>query len=164
MNQPLETDELHQQMYEANFADFESIKNVQHITDPRAERLMSHILETKRLYWKIIARACKLPPPPDTLEAAMHCALEQIAGMNAASRATKLRYGTQRMTAAALTWLSARHSVWHAGQIALTRCSTHRPRPDGIEGKPSQKTRFTRCYFRSRTPCGAQNDLNRVQP
>jgi uncharacterized damage-inducible protein DinB len=117
----LETDELYQQMFEANFANWESIKSVQHITGPRAERLMAHILETKRMYWKIIAKACKLPAAPKTLEEVMQYELEQIAQMDAATRATPLKYGSQRMTAASLIRLSARHSVWHAGQIALTK-------------------------------------------
>jgi uncharacterized damage-inducible protein DinB len=117
----LETDELYQQMFEANFAKFESIKSVQHITGPRAERLMAHILETKRMYWKIIAKACKLPTVPKTLEEIMQYELEQIEQMDAATRATPLKYGSQRMTAASLIRLAARHSVWHAGQIALTK-------------------------------------------
>ena len=120
-NSNLETDGLYQQMFEANFANFESIKSVQHITGPRAERLMAHILETKRMYWKIIAKACKLPTAPKTLEKIMNYELEQVAQMDAATRATPLKYGSQRMTVASLIRLAARHSVWHAGQIALTR-------------------------------------------
>jgi uncharacterized damage-inducible protein DinB len=119
-HQNLETDGLYQQMFEANFANWESVKSVQHITGPRAERLMAHILETKRMYWKIIAKACKLPAAPKTLEEIMQYELEQIEQMDSATRATPLKYGSQRMTAAALIRLSARHSVWHAGQIALT--------------------------------------------
>ena len=121
MNPNLETDELYQQMFEANFANWESVKSVQHIGGPRAERLLAHILSTKRMYWKIIAKACKLPAAPKTLEALMNYELEQIAGMDAATRAMPLKYGSQRMTAASLIRLAARHSVWHAGQIALTR-------------------------------------------
>ncbi len=120
-NSSLETDELYQQMFEANFANWESVKSVHHITGPRAERLMAHILGTKRMYWKIIAKACTLPAAPKTLEALMQYELEQIEQMDAATRATPLKYGSQRMTAASLIRLSARHSVWHAGQIALTR-------------------------------------------
>ena len=121
MNPNLETDGLYQQMFEANFANWESVKSVQHITGPRAERLMAHILEMKRTYWKIIAKACKLPAPPKTLETLMNYELEQIEQMDAVTRATPLKYGSQRMTAASLIRLAARHSVWHAGQIALTR-------------------------------------------
>ena len=121
MNLNLETDELYQQMFEANFANWESVKSVQHISGPRAERLMAHILSTKRMYWKIIAKACKLPAAPKTLEALMNYELEQIENLDAATRATPLKYGSQRMTAASLIRLAARHSVWHAGQIALTR-------------------------------------------
>jgi uncharacterized damage-inducible protein DinB len=125
-NSSLETDELYQQMFEANFANWESVKSVQHISGPRAERLMAHILETKRMYWKIIAKACKLPAAPSgslegALEALMNYELEQIEKMDAVTRATPLKYGSQRMTAASLIRLSARHSVWHAGQIALTK-------------------------------------------
>jgi uncharacterized damage-inducible protein DinB len=126
MNPNLEMDGLYQQMFEANFANWESVKSVQHISGPRAERLMAHILETKRMYWKIIAKACKLPAAPSglldgALEEIMQYELEQIEQMDADTRATPLKYGSQRMTAASLIRLSARHSVWHAGQIALTR-------------------------------------------
>jgi uncharacterized damage-inducible protein DinB len=126
MNPNLEMDGLYQQMFEANFANWESVKSVQHISGPRAERLMAHILETKRMYWKIIAKACKLPAAPSglldgALEEIMQYELEQIEQMDATTRATPLKYGSQRMTAASLIRLSARHSVWHAGQIALTR-------------------------------------------
>jgi uncharacterized damage-inducible protein DinB len=120
-NPNLETDELYQQVFEANFANWESVKSVQQITGPRAERLMAHILETKRMYWKIVAKACKLPTAPKTLEEVMQYELEQIEQMDAATRATPLKYGSQHMTAASLIRLAARHSVWHAGQIALTR-------------------------------------------
>ena len=121
MNPNLETDELYQQMFEANFANWESVKSVQHISGPRAERLLAHILSTKRMYWKIIAKACKLPAAPKTLETVMQYELEQIENLDAATRATPLKYGSQRMTAASLIRLAARHSVWHAGQIALTK-------------------------------------------
>jgi hypothetical protein len=87
----------------------------------RAERSRAHILETKRAYWKIIADACTLSPIPETLEDLMRYELEQIAKMDAATRAAPLEYGSHRMTVASLIRLSARHSVWHAGQIALTR-------------------------------------------
>ena len=74
MNPNLETDGLYQQMFEANFANWESVKSVQHIGGPRAERLLAHILETKRMYWKIIAKACKLPAAPNSRSARVRSA------------------------------------------------------------------------------------------
>ena len=51
----------------------------------------------------------------------MRYELEQIENLDAATRATPLKYGSQRMRAASLIRLAARHWVWHAGQIALTK-------------------------------------------
>lgn len=46
--------------------------------------------------------------------------VEQTAILSLESRALMLRYGT-RMTVSTLIRLCCHHSVWHAGQIALTR-------------------------------------------
>ena len=46
--------------------------------------------------------------------------LEQTAALSLEARATLVRYG-KKMTVRQLICLCCRHSVWHAGQIALTK-------------------------------------------
>lgn len=114
-------DALHDLLAEANFDDWESVQSVMQRTGPRAERLLAHILETKHKYWMLIAQTCDLEPPPMTLEALMHYELEQVCKLEPAHLERTVEYSGRTLTVAALIRLSARHSVWHAGQIALTR-------------------------------------------
>jgi uncharacterized damage-inducible protein DinB len=88
---------------------------------PRARRLLAHILETKHLYWKIISSACDLEPPPMELDAIMHYELLWVVCLTPAQRAITLEYSGKTVTIAELVRLNARHSVWHAGQIALRK-------------------------------------------
>lgn len=113
-------DELLEMVRDSNDAEWESITSVLNVSTPRAQRLLEHIRETKRKYWTLIARTCQLESPPHDLAALMAYELEQTAALSHEARALTLRYG-RKMTVAALIRLSCRHSVWHAGQIALTR-------------------------------------------
>lgn len=113
-------DELLEMVRDSYYNQFESVGSVMGYTGSRAERLLEHIRETKRMYWSIIARKLKLPPPPHDLVALMAYELEQTAALSPEARATLVRYG-RKMTVSALIRLCYRHSVWHAGQIALTR-------------------------------------------
>ncbi len=113
-------DELLEIVRDSNFYKWESVTSVLSDTSPRATRLLEHIRETKHMYWSIIAKKCKLEAPPHDLEALMSYELEQTAALSPESRALKVRYG-KTMTVSTLIRLCARHSVWHAGQIALTR-------------------------------------------
>ena len=87
----------------------------------RSQRLQAHILETKLLYWNLMATTLKLEPPPTTLLELMHFEIKITTSLNLEQRNIKLEYSGRVMTVGALIRLSARHSVWHAGQIALTR-------------------------------------------
>jgi hypothetical protein len=113
-------DELLELVKDSNYNEWESITSVLNIKTPRATRLLEHIRETKHNYWSIIAKKCKLEPPPQDLESLMRYEVEQTAQLRMESRATKVRYG-HWMPVSQLIRLSARHSVWHAGQIALSR-------------------------------------------
>ena len=112
-------DELLELVRDSNFYEWESVTSVLGISTPRATRLLEHICETKRMYWKLIAKKCRLEAPPQELEALMQYELEQTAALSPEARASMLRYG-KTMTVSTLIRLSCRHSVWHAGQIALT--------------------------------------------
>jgi hypothetical protein len=113
-------DELLEIVRDSNFYPWESVTNVLEMKSPRAERLLEHIRETKRMYWTIIAEQLKLALPPHDLEALMQYEVDQTAGLSLEARATIVEYG-HKMTVSNLIRLCARHSVWHAGQIALTR-------------------------------------------
>ena len=113
-------DELLELVRDSNFYEWESVTSVLAISSPRATRLLEHIRETKRMYWKLIAKKCRLDAPPEGLEALMQYELEQTASLTPEARALTLRYG-KTMTVSTLIRLCCRHSVWHAGQIALTQ-------------------------------------------
>ncbi len=114
------TDELALTLLEANEHDWESVRSVINRDTPRARRLLAHILETKHLYWTVISSACDLEPPPMELEEIMRYELEQVRRLTPEQRAITLEYSGQTMSIAALVRLNARHSAWHAGQIALS--------------------------------------------
>ena len=111
-------------LHEANFAPWESVQSaldsVDGATHPRIGWLTTHLTQTKRAYWAAIAEATGGPPPPDAaglrrlmaweVEQARHLSLEQLS--------TEVTYSEQVMTVAELLRLNARHSVWHAGQLA----------------------------------------------
>jgi uncharacterized damage-inducible protein DinB len=113
-------DSLHALLHEANFDDWESVRSTMARTGPRVERLLAHILETKRMYWTLIAEHGQLEPPPATLEALLHYELEAVRQLDATQLAQTLEYSGRSLTVAQLIRLSARHSMWHAGQIALS--------------------------------------------
>jgi hypothetical protein len=123
MAQPVDApyqDELLEIVRDSNFYKWESVTSVLHDASPRAKRLLEHIRETKHMYWTIIAKKCKLEAPPQQLQDLMLYELEQTAALSFESRALMVRYGT-KMTVSTLIRLCARHSVWHAGQITLSR-------------------------------------------
>jgi hypothetical protein len=113
-------DELLEIVRDSNFYQWESVSSVLNDTSPRPKRLLEHIRETKHMYWKIIAKKCKLEAPPHDLQDLINYELAQTAALSLESRALMVRYGT-KMTVSTLIRLCARHSVWHAGQIALSR-------------------------------------------
>jgi hypothetical protein len=112
--------ELRTLLEEANFDLFESVWSILEYTGERAERLRAHILETKCNYWNLIRTVCDLPEPPETLLEVMHYEIEVVEHLTNEQLEIRLDYGRE-LSVAQLIRLSARHSVWHAGQIALTR-------------------------------------------
>ena len=112
--------ELRTLLEEANFDPFESVSYILEHTGERAERLRAHILKTKRNYWNLIRTVCDLPKPPKTLLEVMHYEIEAVQHLTNEQLEIRLDYGRE-LSVAQLIRLSARHSVWHAGQITLTR-------------------------------------------
>jgi hypothetical protein len=113
--------ELYALLEEANFDPWESLVTVMNQRGERAERLLAHILETKLGYWTLIRAHCRLPEPPPTLPELMRYELEAVRRLTVSQLEISLIYSGRELTVARLIRLSARHSVWHAGQIALTR-------------------------------------------
>jgi hypothetical protein len=111
--------ELRTILEEANFDAWESVQSILGHTGERADRLRAHILETKRGYWNLIRTACALPEPPETLLELMHYELEAVGQLTSAQLEIQLDYG-RSLSVVQLIRLSARHSVWHAGQIAFS--------------------------------------------
>jgi hypothetical protein len=111
--------ELYAILEEANFDAWESVQSILEHTGERADRLRAHILKTKRKYWNLIRTACELPEPPETLLEVMRYELEMVERLRPEQLGIQLDYG-RIMSVARLIRLSARHSVWHAGQIALS--------------------------------------------
>jgi hypothetical protein len=111
---------LAQLLSEANFDDWESVASISQRTGPRSERLLAHITETKQLYWRIISEHCQTPAPPSALLPLLQFEVEQVQQLSLAQLEQRIEYSGRDMDIAALIRLSARHTVWHAGQIALT--------------------------------------------
>ncbi len=108
-------------VFEANFDPWESVSSILEHSGERAERLRAHILETKLKYWNLICGTLNLEPPPATLLELMHFECRVTGLLSLEQRMVKLEYSGRELSVAALIRLSARHSVWHAGQIALSR-------------------------------------------
>jgi uncharacterized damage-inducible protein DinB len=124
--------ELEVMLYESNFDPWESVSSILNHSGERAERLKTHILETKLMYWNLICSTLNLEPPPTSLlersEALemsllelMHFECRMTSLLSVAQLMARLEYSGRELSVAALIRLSIRHSVWHAGQIALTR-------------------------------------------
>ena len=111
-------------LQEANSAPWESVQSaldmVDGATHPRIGWLTTHLTQTKRAYWAAIAEATGCPPPPDDagLRRLMDWEVEQTRQLSPEQLSTELTYSEQTMTVAELLRLNARHSVWHAGQLA----------------------------------------------
>ncbi|AAF11563.1 hypothetical protein [Deinococcus radiodurans] len=111
-------------LQEANSAPWESVQSaldmVDGATHPRIGWLTTHLTQTKRGYWAAIAGATgDLPPPDDAgLRRLMGWEVEQTRQLSPEQLSTELTYSEQTMTVAELLRLNARHSVWHAGQLA----------------------------------------------
>ena len=109
---------------EANHAPWESVRSALEKMDgqphPRIGWLTAHLTQTKRTYWQLVAAATHTSPPPDDLGLTRLMTWEVGAArhLSPADLMAALSYGDQPWTVEALLRLNARHTVWHAGQIA----------------------------------------------
>ena len=119
---------------EANHAHWESLASALGVADgqphPRVGRLVQHVSVTKRGYWEAIAAAAVTPrqpsdqslsnqPPPELdLTAVCLWEVQRAAALSGEELQTTLTYSGKQMSVADLLRLNARHTVWHAGQIA----------------------------------------------
>lgn len=129
---------------EANHARWESLASALGMADgqphPRVGRLVQHVSVSKRGYWEAIAAAIATPrqssdqpspdqlfsdqlfsdqPPPElNLNGVCLWEVQRAAALSDEQLATVLTYSGRQMSVTELLRLNARHTVWHAGQIA----------------------------------------------
>lgn len=109
---------------EANHHPWESVKAALSKVDgqphPRIGWLTTHLTETKRTYWTLVAEVTGiLPPPSDAgLTRLMAWEVEAARKLPPESLTSLIDYEGTPFTVASLLRLSARHTTWHAGQIA----------------------------------------------
>lgn len=117
-------DELATLLDEANHAPWESVRAALATIDgqphPRVGWLTSHLTATKRDYWAQIAAATNTPAPDDAagLSRLMAWEVDAARSLNADALQTRLSSGDGGMTVSEVLRLNARHTAWHAGQIA----------------------------------------------
>jgi uncharacterized damage-inducible protein DinB len=113
-------------LQEANHADWESLNSALKLADgqphPRVGWLVQHISVTKRDYWKAVSAVLNTqgPPPELNLDALSVWEVEQAAALSPEQLSAQLQpaYSDETKTVADILRLNARHTVWHAGQIA----------------------------------------------
>lgn len=109
---------------EANHAPWESVRSalegVEGQPHPRVGWLVSHLAQMKREYWTKVAQAAGSPPPPDDagLTRLMAWEVEQARSLTDAQLARSVTHSGEVFTVSQLLRLNARHTAWHAGQIA----------------------------------------------
>ena len=111
-------------LHEANFDPWESLTSALSraagLVPPRVAWLTEHVATTKRTYWTLVAQATRLPaPPPDLdLDGLLSWEVEAAGRLTPEHLATRVTYGGREFTVEGLLRLNARHTAWHAGQIA----------------------------------------------
>lgn len=109
---------------EASFDEWESLQSALKLADgqppPRVGWLVTHLSVTKREYWELIRGALGTPSPPPELNLDGLCRweLETTSGLDVGQLDTTLLHSGRALTVDELLRLNARHTVWHAGQIA----------------------------------------------
>lgn len=115
---------------EANHAPWESVRAALATIDgqphPRVGWLTSHLTATKRDYWAQIAAATDTPAPDDAagLTRLMAWEVDATRALNAGALQTRLTHSDESITVSEVLRLNARHTVWHAGQIAALATPT----------------------------------------
>lgn len=109
---------------EANHHPWESVKaalaKVDGQAHPRIGWLTMHLAETKRGYWTLVAEVTGQTLPPDDAGLTRLMEWEVNAARNLPPEALEKPVPSEGLnfTVASLLRLNARHTVWHAGQIA----------------------------------------------
>ncbi|WP_309570724.1 hypothetical protein [Deinococcus sp.] len=109
---------------EANHDPWESVQAALACIDgqphPRVGWLTTHLRATKHEYWTGIAAATGTPAPPDDagLTRLMAWEVEAARALGVATLDTPVEYAGRSFTVAGLLRVNARHTAWHAGQIA----------------------------------------------
>ncbi|ANE44994.1 hypothetical protein SU48_12795 [Deinococcus puniceus] len=93
---------------------------------PRIAALASHLTATKRAYWTLIsaaaahAEAIPVPHPPDDagLTRLMEWEVAAARALPESALGLMVTHSGQTVTVSDLLRLNARHTAWHAGQIA----------------------------------------------
>lgn len=93
---------------------------------PRIAWLVTHLSATKREYWALIAQATATPAPPDDAGLTRLMVWEVEAARNLPDEAlsAQVTHSDRMFTVAELIRLNARHTAWHAGQIAALATRT----------------------------------------
>ena len=121
---PFSAEQLATLLDEANHAPWESVRaalgGVEGQPHPRIGWLTTHLTVTKREYWGLIAAATGAPTPPDEygLTRLMAWEVEAARALDAGALARSVTHAGERLDVAGLLRLNARHTTWHAGQIA----------------------------------------------
>lgn len=109
---------------EANRHPWESVQSalarVEGQPHPRIGWLTTHLAAAKREYWTLMAAATGTPAPPDDagLTRLMAWEVDAARRLSPTQLETRVTHAGQSCTVADLLRLNARHSAWHAGQIA----------------------------------------------
>lgn len=88
------------------------------LSHPRLGWLVTHLLNTKREYWALIAEVASVPVRPNDLTALMTWEVGAARALAPGTLALSVIHSGTTFTVAKLLRLNARHTTWHAGQIA----------------------------------------------
>ena len=128
MTVPFSADALATLLDEANQHPWESVRSAlagaEGQPHPRIAALASHLTATKRLYWTLISTVAAVPPPPDDagLTRLMDWEVAAARALPESALSLLVTHSGTPLTVSELLRLNARHTAWHAGQIAaLTR-------------------------------------------
>lgn len=117
-------DELATLLDEANHDPWESVQAALALIDgqphPRVGWLTTHLRATKHEYWTVIAAATGTPAPPDDagLTRLMTWEVQAARSLRPEVLDVAVAHAGRTFTVAGLLRVNARHTAWHAGQIA----------------------------------------------
>lgn len=122
--QPFSPSALATLLDEANHHPWESVRSALAGADgqphSRIAALASHLSATKRTYWTLIAGAAAVPPPPDDagLTRLMEWEVDAARALPESALALTVTHSGTSLSVSELLRLNARHTAWHAGQMA----------------------------------------------